>query len=217
MASTYPPHVPRMTITPAIIARALEGDQEASKLLTKEIDRAARPAIGAVLRGRRIYRSLDAREEMSELLQEVFTKLWESDKKRLRAWDSTIASWNTYVGTIAENHAKDRYNRRREQLSSADDEPSEPPPASEDPQGRAEKIDYYRKILERMKAELKNEKQTEMFHLIIELGLKVDEICKRTEMTKDAVYKWREFFGKLGEQIRNEFDSNLDPRPRKKK
>lgn len=205
-----------MLITPSIIAQAIAGDQAALNLLLEAIDQAARPAIGAVLRQRRIYLVLDAKEEMDELLQEVFLKLWDDDGKRLRAWDPTRASFATYVGTIAENHAKDRYDRRREQLPANDDDQLEPPPASEDPQERAARIDLYQKILIGMRAKLKNQKQTEMFRLIIELGLDVDEICQRTGMTDGAVYQWREFFRKLGGEVRKEIESNPDPSRRMK-
>lgn len=206
-----------MTITPSIILRALEHDTEALDLLVEAIDQAMRPAIGIVLRQRRVSQLLDAKREMDELLQEVFLKLWEDDGQRLRAWLPARASFATYVGTIAANHAKDRYNRRQEQLSATADNVLEPPPDSEDPQERAANLDYHKKIFKFMKAEQKNAKQKKMFHLMIELGLNVNEICLRTGMTHSAVYKWPAIFSKQAKEIRKKISSTPAPPQRKKK
>ena len=53
---------------------------------------------------------------MDELLQGVFATLWANDGRRLRAWNRTVASFNTYIGAIAGNYAKDRFLTRWEQL-----------------------------------------------------------------------------------------------------
>ncbi len=201
----------------SIIERALAGNGNATDVFLEAFDRAARPAIGAVIRRAWVHRRLrDADADMKELLQDVFIKLWENNGKRLLAWDQNLGSLNTYIGRIAENHAIDRYRGPGKRLTDNTDDVSDPPDETENPEQQTETMNFRRKILDGMKGNLKGTKQQQMFGLLIEQGLTVEDIRLQTGASEDAVYKWREFFKNLAEKIRNEIESNPDPSPRKK-
>ena len=198
-------------ITPDIIERALAGDEQALSLLVEAIDHAARPAIGAVLRRRQIWLAHDAKTEMDDRLQDLLVKLWSNDGKRLREWDPMKGSFEKYIGVIAKRAAIDHYRTPREQLSYDDEDAPDITDDARTPEAQVAKLDVEQKIVEGLRAKLKTEQQRQMFGLLIEQGLTVDEICKQKGMSNDAVHHWREFFKKLANDVRKEIDS--DPRP----
>ncbi len=167
-------------ITTALIERALAGDQEALSLLLEAIDGAARPAIGALLRERKIYRTRDVRTEMEDRLQDLLAKLWADNGKRLRDWDPNkpgAASFDTYIGKIAKNAACDHYKKPRETLLDDDTDAVEAADDRPSPEDQVGTKDYYRKILDGMKAECTTPQKKDLFSLIVEEGLTVEEIC----------------------------------------
>lgn len=179
---------------PSTIERALAGDRNAQDLLVEAFDRAARSSISAVLRRLGIYRELDPKAEMDDLLQGVFAKLWTNNGKRLRAWNHTVASFDTYIGAIAGNYARDRYRRHRKQLLPTGDDPPERPAQSDGPDELVEFEDLVRVVLHIMRKNLNTMHRKKMFQLIIEEGREVDEICELTGLTRDAVYQQRMSF-----------------------
>jgi len=65
------------------------------------------------------YRYLGRVEDAEDLTQEVFVKVYQG-LDRYRERDGAFPAW---LGTVARNHAIDRYRQRREELLRARDEP----------------------------------------------------------------------------------------------
>jgi len=201
----------------SIIERALAGDGKATDALLEAFDRAARPAIGAVIRRAWVHRRVrDANADMKELLQDVFVKLWKNNGEHLLEWDPNLGSFNTYIGRIAERHAIDKYRGPGKKFAENDDDVPDAPDEKETPEQQTEMMDFRRKILDGMRGHLKGTKQQQMFSLLVEQGLTVEEICRQSGASADSVYQWREFFKKLAGEVRNEIASNPAPSARKK-
>lgn len=196
--------------TVELIEQALSGDREAAKVLVKGMVPVIQVRVARVLAKHHVRSWGDARQDLLELTQDVLLKLFEDAGKDLRTWDPAVGPLASYVGAIAENHATGSRRRIREQLVRSSPEEL-PPRSTQDLSMIIEDREIHRAILAGLMAELTTPHQQDMLQMIVFDGLSVEEICGKTSMSHDAVYKVRERIRKLGEAIRDHVlsDSSL--------
>jgi RNA polymerase sigma factor (sigma-70 family) len=172
--------------------------------LLDELQRIIHARVAKVLWRRGSSHRGDHRQDLVDLIHDVLEKLFKEDGALLRSWDPALGPLAAYVGSIAENLAKSKLRKRREELSiSVDDEQEPAPQSSQDPHGQVEARELYRAILDGMRARLTTPWQEQMFQMIVIDALSVDEICGKTGMKPDAVHQARTRFRKLGEDVRD--------------
>lgn len=182
-------------LTPALVERALDGDDPACRAL---ID-ALTPTIRA-----RVYRALDRRaalgrgrvirQEVLDMTQDVFLALFADDGRVLRRWDPARgAALPTFVGLVAEREVRAILRSRRR--SPWTEDPTAPddlvaasaPAAAERRVGDKETL---REVLARLHDRL-SDRGLELFEALVVQGRPVDEVAAAHGMTRDAVYTWR--------------------------
>lgn len=182
-------------LTPALVERALDGDDPACRTL---ID-ALTPTIQA-----RVHRALDRRaalgrgrvirQEVLDMTQDVFLALFADDGRVLRRWDPARgAALPTFVGLVAEREVRAILRSRRR--SPWTEDPTQPddlvaasaPAAAEQRVGDKETL---RQVLAQLHDRL-SDRGLELFEALVVQGRPVDDVAVAHGMTRDAVYTWR--------------------------
>lgn len=197
-------------ITVQHIERALRGERESMMTLLDELERIIHARVAKVLCRRGTSNRSGIRNDLIDVSHDVLEKLFKENGAILRSWDPALGPLAAYVGRIAENLATSSLRKIREQLS-IDDEHDSAPPSSQDPHRLVESRELYRAILEGMRARLTTPTQRTMFQMIVVDELSVDEICRRSGMTPDAVHQARTRLRRLGEEVRAQVMSEPEP------
>jgi RNA polymerase sigma-70 factor (ECF subfamily) len=181
-----------------LVRRAIAREPDAVRSLVMVL----RPTIEArVVRGliRSTRSGRSARQEVEDLVQEVFLALFDNDARALRAWDPARAPLGAFVTVVAEHEVASimRSGRRRpyrdEEDGGLDVDEYTAPVGTESIVESQELLDA---LLERLRAEL-SPKGLELFTMLLVDEVPVEEVCARTSMTRDAVYAWKSRLGKL--------------------
>lgn len=145
-------------------------------------------------RGRR-----SARQEVEDLVQEVFLALFDNDARALRAWDPARAVLPAFISVVAEHEVASilRSGKRRPYR---DEEDGGIEVDTFTSGGSFESIvesqDLLDALLERLRAEL-SPKGLDLFYALLVDEQPVEDICARMAMNRDAVYAWKSRLGKL--------------------
>ena len=137
----------------------------------------------------------DPRQEVEDFCQEVFLGLFSDDARPLRAWDPARGmSFPNFVGMFAEHQVATifRSGKRRpwneDLFAEPDLEVIEG--ASDSPEPLVASRELFAHVLERLRAELSPKGYALFIALIVE-ERGVEEVCKETGMSADALYAWR--------------------------
>jgi len=181
-----------------LVRRAIAREPDAVRSLVMTL----RPTIESrVVRGliRNTRGGRSPRQEVEDLVQEVFLALFDNDARALRAWDPNRAVLPAFVSVIAEHEVASimRSGRRRpyrdEEDGSLEVDDFSAPATTDSIVESQELLDA---LLERLRAEL-SPKGLELFYMLLVDELPVEEICGKTAMSRDAVYAWKSRLGKL--------------------
>jgi RNA polymerase sigma-70 factor (ECF subfamily) len=170
-------------LDPDQVAHALDGDRQSMQALVDRLLPIVQAEAGhALLRGGRGGAG-DARQEVRDLVQEVFVALLAEGGNVLRSWDPArgmsldnfvrLVAWR-YVASTARNAASN------EQLQ---------------------------RLLERLGERL-DARGMLLFRLLYVDERSVEEVMQTTEMTRDAVYAWRSRFRKLLGTLASELETS---------
>jgi RNA polymerase sigma-70 factor (ECF subfamily) len=209
-----------MEPSPAGVDRALAGDPQAVRAFVSATTPIVQARVArALLRQRRRSGARDVRQDVGDLVQEVFVALFENDGRALRAWrpEKGLSLMN-FVGLVAEREVASilRSGRRSpwtedptesDALEAAGDAAPGPAPIDVDVVSR----DFLERLLDRLRASV-TPKGLQIFRLLFVEERGVEEICGELGMQADAVYAWRSRLGKLARALAKELDPASDPK-----
>ena len=195
---------------PELLRRMLAGDKAAAVGLVELLSPVVHARVARTLlrSGKGPRQGRDLRQDIEDLVQEVFAELLAGGGRLLRAWDpSRGLSLTNFCGLLAENHVKSvlRSGRRSPWSEEATEGPSieRAVGAAASPHAHVASRELLGKVVERLHAEL-TPAGVEMFRMLVVEELSVEDVCERTGSSADAVYAWRSRLGKLARRIRDE-------------
>lgn len=142
----------------------------------------------------------DVRQELPDLVQEVFIAILEDDAKVLRAWSPERGlSLPNFIGLIAEREVssilrsgrRNPYTDRPEEISNLDREDLA---ASADAELMSRELVVA--LLDRMRDAL-SPLGLQLFELLVVSEESVESVCATMQMKPDAVYAWRSRLSKM--------------------
>jgi len=190
----------------ALVDRVLAGDARASAELVDRLLPTVQIRVARALRkhgpGRR-----DTRQELQDLVQEVFARIFADDAKVLRAFDAERAALTTFIGVVASREVygilrtAKRNPYTEEATEGIADDVSAPP--RDVPETRAADRERLRLLLTRFRERL-SPLGYRVFELLWVHQRSVDEACAELEMSRDALYAWRSRIRKLARELAEE-------------
>jgi RNA polymerase sigma-70 factor (ECF subfamily) len=178
-----------------LIDRALDGDAEGARLLVRLLMPVVHARAARMLVRRRGGSGRDVRQDVEDVAQEVFSALFEDGGRILRLWDpSRGLSLASYVGLIAEREVASilRSGKRspwKETATDLDDLDRELGHVA-DAEPRIASREQLARLMDRLQEAL-SPRGLELFHRLIVEEEAVENVCKTTGMTSDAVYAWK--------------------------
>jgi RNA polymerase sigma-70 factor (ECF subfamily) len=175
--------------------KALDGDAESVRALIAALTPVIQARAARALARRGNDRARDARQELADLVQDIWLLLFRDDGRILRAWreDGGLSLAN-YVGLVAQREVARiaRSGRRSpwalDPAEESDLERAAAPIASAEP--AVSSRDLIDRLYERLEDEL-HEDALRLFRLIVVEELETAEVCAMTGLSSDAVYTWR--------------------------
>jgi RNA polymerase sigma factor (sigma-70 family) len=199
------------------ILPALAGDEAALSRLVQVLTPViqSRVARGLLLRRTGAAAGRDIRQEVEDLVQEIFLLLFADDGKVLRSWQPERGlSLLNFVGLVAERQTASilRSGKRspwKEDPTLAEDlERAAPESGPEEIVASREQLGL---LLHRLTEEL-TPLGRHLFDLLFLRELPFDEVTRQTGMTPDAVYAWRSRLRRLARRLLDESENRLEPR-----
>lgn len=198
-----------------LIAAALARRPDACRTLVDRLTPPIQRQVNAAL----IRRGRGQRQDVLDLVQEIFRILLDEDGKILRAWDPNKgATLEGYASIVAQRRtasilASGRKSGHAEDPSlpedldvSADDGP--------DPELAAINRQMLSRVLEELRSRL-SDRGFEMFHVLFVEERDVQWVMERYDLNRDAVYGWRARLSKSVRQVARKIASDPEvPRRR---
>ena len=185
---------PQASIDRELVAAALDGQRAAVARLVARLTPVIQARVArCVLRYK--PRSGQVRQDVDDLAQDVFMRLFEERGRVLSSWDPARGlSLENFAGLVAERLAisslrTGKRNPWRE--DEADEEALAAVPSAE--AGPAEEVasaDFMGRLHERLRETL-TPLGLHLFNLLYVEERSVDEVCAATKLSADAVYAWR--------------------------
>ena len=184
-----------------LVRAALEGDRGAIRRLVGRLRPVVHTEVAYVLLRRAAAAGRNARQELEDLVQEVFARLWADDGKLLRAWDPARGrSLDSWVRLVARSRVLDQLRSRRRtplQDDAMDDEELQRAAPSDAPTitsalGAREDLE---RIQARLRAQL-TERDWMLFIALYAEGCSVQQVSTELGMTPAAVYQWKSRFAR---------------------
>ncbi len=178
----------------ALVRRAIEGDAAAMRGLVSLL----RPAIQAEVawtlqRFAPHGRGRDPRQELADMVQEVFLSLIDNEGRILVAWDPTRGrSLLSFVRLVARHQVVSRLRSNRRCPWTEEPTPLElmdfePAPSLE---AQVANADEARQVVGLLREELSTRSMLMFEGLYVE-ERSVEEVCEEFGLSKDALYAWR--------------------------
>lgn len=150
--------------------------------------------VRVLLAQKTLARGRDVRQDVEDLVQQVFVALFADEGRTLRQWDPGRGmSLRSFVGCVAERDARSVLRSRRQSPWTEEptlDEDIEQPVTSASPESEAHRRQLLATVLERLRARL-SERGLALFQLLVVEEQPVDEVCAAMAMKAEAVYQWR--------------------------
>jgi RNA polymerase sigma-70 factor (ECF subfamily) len=175
---------------------ALNGDGRTLRRLVDELGPTVEQnVIRGLFRQRTRARGRDVRQEIDDMMQEVFASLFEDHGRALRAWcPERGLPLKRFVGLLAERQVAAilRSGRRTPwRHDSLETELIEARPSREpSPAARAEARDFGEAVVERVLEEL-SPRGIQLFELLFVEERSVEDIVQIVGVSPDVVYAWR--------------------------
>jgi DNA-directed RNA polymerase specialized sigma24 family protein len=185
----------------AVVQSTLLGRPEAARRLVDQLYPVVQARVVRVLHRTGRTAARNARQEADDLVQEVFTALFDRDGRALRAWDPARGlSLDNFVGLLAERCTVSilRSGRRspftEDPTADADLDAHAEPTSSPEPAALSR--DLLVALLDRLRQAL-SPIGMRVFELLFVEERPVEEVTAMMKMSPDAVYAWRSRLRKL--------------------
>ncbi|MEZ4311760.1 MAG: hypothetical protein R3F14_27330 [Polyangiaceae bacterium] len=198
-----------MEPTKAQVDSALEGDEAAVRALVATLTPVLHARVTrALLRRGGVHAGSQAREQIADMVQDVFVELFRDEGRALRAWDPERGmSLRNWVGFLAEQRvAAVRRGKRhtlvlQEVLS--DDAGAEEAPPRDDPEALYCSRQTLSRLLDALRADL-SPQGFEMFEALVIREEAISQVCERTGFSTSAVQAWSSRLKRKAAQILSE-------------
>lgn len=181
-------------LTRQLVDRALEGDPQAQRTLVAELTPTIQWSVGKMLRRWRTGTASgrDLRQEVEDMVQEVFVELFTKDARTLRRWDPDRLSLDGFVAYVARIRTAAVLRSRRSPWREQPSTPDELPMANVErtPEHDALSQDELRKVHLCLTAGFTPD-DARLFDLVFLRQLSPQKVADRVGRTLAAVYKWR--------------------------
>jgi RNA polymerase sigma factor (sigma-70 family) len=195
---------PQASLDRELVTAALAGQREAVARLVARLTPVIQARVArSVLKFK--PRSGQVRQDVDDLAQEVFMRLFEERGRVLQSWDPGRGlSLENFAGLVAERLAisslrTGKRNPWRE--DEADEEALAAMPSAQ--AGPAEEVasaDFLGRLHERLRETL-TPLGMHLFNLLYVEERSVEEVCAATELSADAVYAWRSRLRRTAETL----------------
>lgn len=200
-----------------LVRRALAGDQAALTRLVAVLTPVIQARVARTLWAHRfrLAGGRDVRQEVEDLSQDMFLKLFSRDAHVLRDWQVERGlSLQNFVGMVAEREVlsflgSGRRNPWREYPSFTAEELERQDPES-DPEKVAAIREHLALLLDRMREKL-SPLGWQVFELLFVQGKSLKEVRAATELSAVAVYAWRSRLRRLAKKLFAEMSGNAGP------
>lgn len=193
-----------------LVAQALAGHEPALRALVDGLTPVIQSRVArAVLAARPGLGGQPVRPQVEDLTQEVFLVLFADGGRVLRSWRPELGlSLQNFAGLVAQRRAVSwlRGGKRSQwrEDPTLDAEAAPDPPAGEDVERAAVSREELRLLLGRLKEELSPLGWSLFEQLLVE-ERPVEEVERRTGMSRDALYAWRSRLRRLARRLLAEF------------
>jgi RNA polymerase sigma factor (sigma-70 family) len=200
-----------------LIRQTLAGERQAAHTLVLELHSVVQARVARVLRQARPAADRSIQQEVADLTQEVFGRLFGDRGKVLQSWDPERGlSLPNFVGLVTERHVigalrSDRRNPWTEDptmVATLDHHPAE----TSDPEPMVRSRELLETLLDRLRLAL-SPLGFHMFRLLYVEECSVEEAAESVHMSADAVYAWRSRLRKLVASLAADL---VTPAPRRK-
>lgn len=196
-------------MSPLDIERALRGDAAAKNELALHLEPAIVAEVGRALRPAAAPEGHNWRQQVMDLVQEVYIALFANDGQLLRRWDpSRGMSLRSFAGLVAFRHVLSALRtKRRNPYEARATEGA----ALDEQRGRAPDAEHHAASREQLAAVLSalheqfSERDELLFRMLVVDEVDTDTVCAVADMTRGAVYAWRARLNKRIEKIRATF------------
>ena len=181
-------------LTREFVRESLAGDADAQRILIETLTPEIQHSVYRMLLRWRMGPAAgrDARQEVEDMVQEVWVELYKHEGRVLRRWDPARRNLCAFVVFIAKIRTA---GTLRSRLSQWREDPREITSLdSEDPAGDPERIVFNTRLMEAILVCLYDKftpADAELFELLFLHELSVEEAAEKTGKSKDAIYKWR--------------------------
>ncbi len=197
-----------MELSPQDVDAALAGRRDATRRLVDGLTPVVQARVARILlRRRRAGR--DIRQDVQDLVQDVFVALFADAGRVLRAWDQRRGmSLRNFVGLVAERLALSRLRTHKrnpwteEPVDGLDVRQS----AGDPPEVEVASRELVRTLADRLREEL-TPLAMHLFRLLFIEERSVADVCATMHMGPDAVYAWRSRIGKRLRRIAHDIGS----------
>ncbi len=203
---TVPASPVDITMTPTDIERALGGDRQAKNALVAYLEPVIQIEVGRALRPAARLDGRNWRQEMLDLVQDVFVVLFADDLKVLRSWDPQRGlSLRGFVGLVGFRHVLSALKTKRRNpyaaMLVASDVLDAQRPLAGDLAGEVANREELDLVLREIRAQF-SERDLVLFRILYLEGGDTEDACAITGMRRGAVYAWRGRLKKRVEKIR---------------
>lgn len=189
-----PLDAPRDVADLSLVRRAIDGDASAMRALVSVLRPAVQAEVAWTLQRFSPYgRGRDPRQELADMVQEVFLSFIENEGRILAAWDPARGrSLHSFARLVARHQVVSvlRSNRRcpwTEEPTPVELMDFEPSPS---PEARVADADEARQVVALLREELSTRSML-MFEGLYVQERSVDEVCEEFGLSRDSLYAWR--------------------------
>ena len=181
-------------LSPDLVQQALAGDVSAQTALVRGLTPEIQWSVARMLRRWRTGAASgrDLRQEVEDMVQEVFLEIFEEDGKVLRRWDPERLPLTAYIGYIARIRTAEVLRSRRspwrEDPNPVEDLDRDSP--GKNPEEKAAVRDEMRKIYLCVVAGFQAA-EFYLFELLFVHQISPKDAVEKTGKSLDAIYKWR--------------------------